>query len=66
MVGGVTRRMLPHPSGIPQLHVNRPLLFSLVQVSPYSSRYVNTLSEDEPTRDPRALEGCWLTEGFYL
>ena len=25
MVGGVTRHMLPHLSGIPHLHVNRPL-----------------------------------------
>ena len=24
MIGGVTRRMLPHLSGVPQLHVNRP------------------------------------------
>jgi len=68
MVGGVTRRMLPHLSGVPHLHVNRPLLSSLVQVSPYSFRYVNTLSEDGPIRDQRAraLEGCWLTEEFYL
>ena len=25
MIGGVTRHMLPHLSGIPYLHVNRPL-----------------------------------------
>ena len=25
MIGGVTRRMLPHLSGVPHLHVNRPL-----------------------------------------
>ena len=25
MTGGVTRHMLPHLSGVPQLHVNRPL-----------------------------------------
>ena len=25
MVGGVTQRMLPHLSGVPHLHVNRPL-----------------------------------------
>ena len=25
MMGGVTRRMLPHLSGVPHLHVNRPL-----------------------------------------
>ena len=24
MIGGVTRRMLPHLSGLPHLHVNRP------------------------------------------
>ena len=26
MIGGVTGRMLPHLSGVPHLHVNRPLL----------------------------------------
>ena len=26
MIGGVTRRMLPHLSGVPHLHVNRPLM----------------------------------------
>ena len=26
MIGGVTRRMLPHLSGVPHLHVNRPLV----------------------------------------
>ena len=25
MIGGVTHYMLPHTSGIPHLHVNRPL-----------------------------------------
>ena len=25
MTGGVTRHMLPHLSGVPHLHVNRPL-----------------------------------------
>ena len=25
MIGGVTRRMLPHLSGVSHLHVNRPL-----------------------------------------
>ena len=25
MIGGVTQRMLPHLSGVPHLHVNRPL-----------------------------------------
>ena len=25
MIGRVTRHMLPHLSGVPQLHVNRPL-----------------------------------------
>ena len=25
MIGGVTRRMLPHLSGVPHLHINRPL-----------------------------------------
>ena len=25
MIGGVTRCMLPHLSGVPHLHVNRPL-----------------------------------------
>ena len=25
MIGGVTRHMLPHLSGVPHLHVNRPL-----------------------------------------
>ena len=25
MIGGVTRRMLPHPSGVPFIHVNRLL-----------------------------------------
>ena len=28
MIGGVTRHMLPHLSGVPHLHVNRPLLLS--------------------------------------
>ena len=26
MIGGVTRHMLPHLPGVPQLHVNRPLV----------------------------------------
>ena len=26
MIGGVTRRMLPHLSGNPHLHVNRPVV----------------------------------------
>ena len=26
MIGGVTRHMLPHLSGVPHLHVNRPLV----------------------------------------
>ena len=26
MIGGVTRRMLPHLSGVPHPHVNRPLV----------------------------------------
>ena len=26
MIGGVTRQMLPHLSGVPHLHVNRPLV----------------------------------------
>ena len=26
MLGGVTRHMLPHLSGVPHLHVNRPLI----------------------------------------
>ena len=26
MIGGVTRRMLPHLSGAPHLHVKRPLI----------------------------------------
>ena len=25
LIGGVTRRVLPHPSEVPHLHVNRPL-----------------------------------------
>ena len=25
MIGGVTRRMLPHLSGVPHLHINWPL-----------------------------------------
>ena len=25
MIGGVTRRMLPHLSGVPHLHINSPL-----------------------------------------
>ena len=29
MIGGVTRRMLPHLSGVPHLHVNRPLHVSV-------------------------------------
>ena len=29
MIGGVTRQMLPHLSGVPHLHVNRPLVLSL-------------------------------------
>ena len=28
MFGGVTRRMLPHLSGVPHLHINRPLLYN--------------------------------------
>ena len=31
MIGGVTRRMLPHLSGVPHLHVNKPLI-KLLQV----------------------------------
>ena len=27
MMGGVTRRMLPHLSRVPHLHVNRPLVY---------------------------------------
>ena len=31
MLGGVTRHMLPHLPGVPRLHVNRPLVWLLVQ-----------------------------------
>ena len=45
MIGGVTRRMLPHLSGVPHLHVNRPLegqknSSSLVYALSWSSRAV--------------------------
>ena len=30
MIGGVTRRMSPHLSGVPHLHVNRPLELRLI------------------------------------
>jgi len=45
MIGGVTRRMLPHLSGVPHLHVNRPLStcyvvsFSLI-IDGFSTYYV--------------------------
>ena len=29
MIGGVIRHMLPHPSGVPHLHVNRPVGFGM-------------------------------------
>ena len=29
MLGGVTRHMLPHLSGVPHLHLNRPLSYTL-------------------------------------
>ena len=32
MIGGVTRRMLPHLSGVPHLHVNRPLVVQPVEL----------------------------------
>ena len=28
MIGGVTRHILPHPPGVPHLHVNRALILS--------------------------------------
>ena len=31
MLGGVTRHMLPHLPEVPHLHVNRPLVWLLVQ-----------------------------------
>ena len=30
MLGGVTRHMLPHLSGVPHLHVNRPSVTELM------------------------------------
>ena len=32
MIGGVTRHMLPHLSGVPCLHVNRPLTYCFFAV----------------------------------
>ena len=32
MIGGVTRHVLPHLSGVPLLHVNRPLTYRLFAV----------------------------------
>ena len=33
MIGGVTRRTLPHLSGVPHLHVNRPLEYGTFYVN---------------------------------
>ena len=39
MIGGVTRYMLPHPSGVAHFHVNRPLIwFCICRQSPGTSR----------------------------
>ena len=33
MIGGVTRHTLPHLSGVPHLHVNRPLEYETFHVN---------------------------------
>ena len=47
MIGGVTRHMLPHLSGNPHLHVNRPLEASNNKAAQSNQvlepRYVNIL-----------------------
>ena len=35
MIGGVTRHMLPHLSGVPHLHGNRPLSIKNVKIDDY-------------------------------
>ena len=35
MIGGVTRHMLPHLSGVPHLHVNRSLARAKSEASVY-------------------------------
>ena len=40
MIGGVTRQMLPHLSGVPHLHVNRPLERKLGSTS---GKYTTTI-----------------------
>ena len=43
MIDGVTRHMLPHLSGVPHLHVNRPLvlLVELIDNKEHAQLYVN-------------------------
>ena len=37
MLGGVTRHMLPHLSGVPHFHVNRPLETELYRLYHYTT-----------------------------
>ena len=50
MIGGVTLRMLPHLSGVPHLHVKRPLVFRDRSIF----RYINILLGEY-----NALEIVW-------
>ena len=51
MIGGLTRHMLPHLSGVPHLHVNRPLVIIDV-VSDYPLR-ITILKYRTKTRKPQ-------------
>ena len=55
MIGGVTRQMLPHLTGAPHLHVNRPYLRPLHSQYPIAFRADINKSKNYP--------GCkvWLT-----
>ena len=41
MIGGVTRHMLPHLSGVPHLHVNRPQGYIYTLLDPFLCRHEN-------------------------
>ena len=80
MIGGVTRGMLPHLSGVPHLHVNRPLFkqltFKLISIifspSVNSILQCNTtyLLQKEPlvgSQNRRSLNHeCQATNIYYI
>ena len=59
MIGGVTRHLLPHLSGVPHLHVNRPLITD-------HTNDVKMLKTLACIRGAHNCEGGWRDQDFDI